>query len=52
MARSKIIYTLKEIADMIGENLELLEESPATLTISPRARWSTSVTEANTVQEA
>lgn len=26
MARSKIIYTLKEIADMIGENLELLEE--------------------------
>nr|WP_201268799.1 hypothetical protein [Sinorhizobium meliloti] len=26
MARSKIIYTLKEIADMIGENLELLED--------------------------
>jgi len=26
MAGSKIIYTLKEIADMIGENLELLEE--------------------------
>ncbi len=29
MARSKIIYTLKEIAGIIGENLELLEESRA-----------------------
>lgn len=26
MARSKTIYTLKEVAGMIGENLELLEE--------------------------
>jgi hypothetical protein len=26
MARSKHIYTLKEVAVMIGENLELLEE--------------------------
>ncbi|MHC2486221.1 hypothetical protein ACVII0_000013 [Sinorhizobium meliloti] len=38
MARSKIIYTLKEIAGMIGDNLELLEKSPATRTISPRAK--------------
>jgi hypothetical protein len=29
MARSKTIYTLKEVADMIGENLELLEEVTA-----------------------
>lgn len=26
MARSKTIYTLKEVAGMFGENLELLEE--------------------------
>ncbi|MBP2238894.1 hypothetical protein J2Z31_005435 [Sinorhizobium kostiense] len=26
MARSKIIYTLRQVADMIGENLELIEE--------------------------
>lgn len=26
MARSKTIYALKEVADMIGEKLELLEE--------------------------
>ncbi|MGV1987285.1 hypothetical protein ACQZ5N_11715 [Agrobacterium sp. 22-221-1] len=26
MARSRIIYTLKEVAEMIGENLELIEE--------------------------
>ncbi|MCY1359400.1 hypothetical protein D9M69_459690 [compost metagenome] len=26
MARSKTIYALNEVADMIGENLELLEE--------------------------
>lgn len=29
MARSKTIYTLKEVAVMIGENLELLEEVTA-----------------------
>ncbi|RVL76688.1 hypothetical protein CN140_27720 [Sinorhizobium meliloti] len=29
MARSKIIYTLKEIADTNGENLELIEEVTA-----------------------
>jgi hypothetical protein len=29
MARSKHIYTLKEVAVMIGENLELLEEITA-----------------------
>ncbi|WP_426131911.1 hypothetical protein [Pararhizobium sp. PWRC1-1] len=29
MARSRTIYTLKEVADMIGENLELLEEVTA-----------------------
>ena len=28
MARSRIIYTLKEVAGMIGENLELIEEAP------------------------
>ena len=26
MARSRFIYTLKEVASMIGENLELIEE--------------------------
>ncbi|NOV21647.1 MULTISPECIES: hypothetical protein [Ensifer] len=31
MARSRTIYTLKEIADMIGENLELLEEVTSNL---------------------
>ena len=29
MARSRIIYTLKEVAEMIGENLELIEEVTA-----------------------
>ncbi|SCB52423.1 hypothetical protein [Rhizobium lusitanum] len=29
MARSKFIYTLKEVAGMIGENLELIEEVTA-----------------------
>ncbi|ASV85999.1 hypothetical protein CES85_1930 [Ochrobactrum quorumnocens] len=29
MARSRIIYTLKEVSDMIGENLELLDEVTA-----------------------
>ena len=29
MARSRIIYTLKEVAGMIGENLELIEEVTA-----------------------
>lgn len=29
MARSRFIYTLKEVAGMIGENLELLEEVTA-----------------------
>ncbi|MGZ2505405.1 hypothetical protein ACVINI_005951 [Rhizobium beringeri] len=29
MARSRFIYTLKEVAVMIGENLELLEEVTA-----------------------
>jgi len=29
MARSRTIYTLKEVAVMIGENLELLEEVTA-----------------------
>ncbi|MGF6160729.1 hypothetical protein M2267_006008 [Ensifer sp. KUDG1] len=29
MARSRIIYTLKEVAQMIGENLELIEEVTA-----------------------
>ncbi|TQX81704.1 MULTISPECIES: hypothetical protein [Rhizobium] len=29
MARSRFIYTLKEVAGMIGENLELIEEVTA-----------------------
>jgi len=29
MARSRFIYTLKEVAAMIGENLELIEEVTA-----------------------
>lgn len=29
MACSRIIYTLKEVAEMIGENLELIEEVTA-----------------------
>lgn len=29
MARSRFIYTLKEVAGMIGENLELIEEITA-----------------------
>lgn len=29
MARSRIIYTLKQVAEMIGENLELIEEVTA-----------------------
>lgn len=29
MARSRFIYTLKEVASMIGENLELIEEVTA-----------------------
>ncbi|TCP72045.1 hypothetical protein C8J31_1812 [Rhizobium sp. PP-CC-2G-626] len=29
MARSRFIYTLKEVARMIGENLELIEEITA-----------------------
>ncbi|MDW9701803.1 hypothetical protein GOC40_32120 [Sinorhizobium meliloti] len=29
MARSRVIYTLKEVAVMIGENLELIEEVTA-----------------------
>lgn len=29
MARSRVIYTLKEVAGMIGENLELIEEVTA-----------------------
>jgi len=29
MARSRIIYTLKEVASMVGENLELIEEVTA-----------------------
>jgi hypothetical protein len=29
MARSRFIYTLKEVAGMIGENLELIEELAA-----------------------
>lgn len=29
MARSRLIYTLKEVAGMIGENLELIEEVTA-----------------------
>ena len=29
MARSRVIYTLKEVASMIGENLELIEEVTA-----------------------
>jgi hypothetical protein len=29
MGRSRVIYTLKEVAGMIGENLELIEEVTA-----------------------
>ncbi len=29
MARSRFIYTLKEVASMVGENLELIEEVTA-----------------------
>ncbi|AVA24227.1 hypothetical protein [Rhizobium sp. NXC24] len=29
MARSRFIYTLKQVAEMIGENLELIEEVTA-----------------------
>ncbi|KQT05443.1 hypothetical protein ASG42_21260 [Rhizobium sp. Leaf391] len=29
MARSRIIYTLKEVAEVIGENLDLIEEVTA-----------------------
>jgi len=42
MARSRFIYTLKQVAVMIGENLELIEEVTATRTTSPRANWFTS----------
>ncbi len=51
MARSRIIYTLKEVAGMIGENLELIEEAP-TRTISARANCFMSATAAKMVQRA
>lgn len=50
MARARIIYTLKHIAEMIGENLELLKEVTANSEISARANCFMSATAANTAR--
>ncbi|MGV2184619.1 hypothetical protein [Rhizobium rhizogenes] len=52
MARSKTIYTLKEVADMIGENLELLEEVTANSDNIAEGEMVHAVTAANMGREA
>ena len=39
MARSRFIYTLKEVAVMIGENLELIEEVTANSDNIAEGEW-------------
>ncbi|MNT20029.1 hypothetical protein D3C72_1553210 [compost metagenome] len=52
MARSRIIYTLKEVAEMIGENLELIEEVTANSDNISEGELLMSATAANTAQRA